>query len=89
MGRAWIRVGNRTDGDSIQGFPRTLEDREKNMRFARELLLMGVAVNLASGLWGCDKKDSGQKAGEAVDKALQKAGESVEKAGKEIQESTQ
>jgi hypothetical protein len=64
------------------------------------LIAMGLVVVLASGLCGCRKKDSGEKAGAAVDKAVQdagaaadkavqKAGESVEKAGKEVQKSAQ
>jgi hypothetical protein len=61
---------------------------------------MGLVVVLASGLCGCKEKGSGEKAGAAVDKAVQdagaaadkavqKAGESVEKAGKEVQRSAQ
>ncbi len=68
------------------------------MQFAGRLMMMGLAVVLATGLCGCKKKDSGQKAGEAVDKAahnageavdkaVQNAGKSVEQAGKDVQKS--
>ncbi len=62
------------------------------MQFIGRLMLIGVVVILVSGLCGCKKKDSGEKAGAAadksvqdagtaVDRAVQKAGESVETAG--------
>jgi hypothetical protein len=70
------------------------------MQFAGRLMRIGIVVVLVSGFSGCKKQDSGQKAGAAVDKAVQdagaaadqavqKAGKSVEKAGKEVQKSAQ
>jgi hypothetical protein len=57
--------------------------KEKNMRFMGRLIVMGLVVVLASGLCGCKKKDSGEKAGAAADKAVQDAGTT---AGKAVQD---
>ena len=51
---------------------------------AAMLLAMGL---LAAGVAGCQKQEGpAERAGKAMDNAVQKAGESIEKAGEKIQD---
>ena len=57
------------------------------MDFKKNALIALVAGVLVSGLAGCKKEEGpAERAGKAMDNAVQKAGEKIEKAGEKIQD---
>jgi predicted small secreted protein len=57
------------------------------MNFKKSAAIVLVAGVLMAGLSGCKKEEGpAERAGKAVDNAVQKAGEQVEKAGEKIQD---
>lgn len=54
------------------------------MKFPRNVMIAAAASALALFLAGCQKEGAGEKAGKAVDQAVEKAGQQMEKAGKAV-----
>lgn len=59
----------------------------QSMKIFRNVFSVLAAVILFAGLSACQKEEGpAERAGKAVDNAVQKAGEKVEKAGEKIQD---
>jgi hypothetical protein len=61
--------------------------RSKSMKFFSNVLTVLVAGFLVAGLSACKKEEGpAERAGKAVDNAVQEAGKKIEQAGEKIQD---